>query len=130
MDFYQRKASPRIGLTPLIDVVFILLLFFMLASNFNRWQQQPVNSASSGGAADANTTVLDLSLFADGQLQIGDNQRYRQNDMSWLTPILAQDSDTVFRITPAQGVSVQVLIDTVEQLQQHDATSLLFGHSL
>jgi biopolymer transport protein ExbD len=26
----------RISLTPVIDVVFILLIFFMLASNFNK----------------------------------------------------------------------------------------------
>ena len=26
----------RISLTPIIDVVFILLIFFMLASNFNK----------------------------------------------------------------------------------------------
>lgn len=130
VDFYQPKESPRIGLTPLIDVVFILLLFFMLASNFNRWQQLPVDSASGGSAHDTSITVLELALFADGQLQIGDKDRYQQNDMDWLAPILEQDSDTVFRITPADGVSVQVLIDTVDRLQQHDATSLLFGHSL
>ena len=37
----DRPAAPArklIGLTPLIDVVFILLLFFMLTSSFFQWQ--------------------------------------------------------------------------------------------
>jgi biopolymer transport protein ExbD len=130
VDFYRHKTTPRIGLTPLIDVVFIMLLFFLLASNFNRWQELPVEGLSTGGAETISTTIVELALFADGQIQIDDSVRYQQNDMAWVAPLLRQNSDTVFRLTPAEGVSAQVLIDTVDRLQRHDASSLLFGHSL
>lgn len=33
-----RRQRPLISLTPLIDVVFILLVFFMLASRFQEWR--------------------------------------------------------------------------------------------
>ncbi len=33
------KKKNLISLTPLIDVVFILLVFFMLVSNFSTWQE-------------------------------------------------------------------------------------------
>ena len=36
-----RRRRRLIGLAPLIDVVFILLLFFMLTTNFTRWRELP-----------------------------------------------------------------------------------------
>ena len=46
-----RRASASIGLTPLIDVVFILLLFFMLATSFLdlRSIELATPSAAAGG---------------------------------------------------------------------------------
>lgn len=37
------RKKPSIGLTPLIDVVFILLIFFMLVMQFQQFQQNPIN---------------------------------------------------------------------------------------
>ncbi len=44
--------KPRIGLTPLIDVVFILLIFFMLVMNFQRYQMQNIDVAQRAVVAD------------------------------------------------------------------------------
>ncbi|MGA9412550.1 MAG: biopolymer transporter ExbD [Roseobacter sp.] len=38
-------------MTPLIDVVFLLLLFFMLTSTFSTFGEIELNQAASGGAA-------------------------------------------------------------------------------
>lgn len=37
------RRKPSVGLTPLIDVVFILLIFFMLVVQFKRYQQVPLS---------------------------------------------------------------------------------------
>ncbi|WP_373510748.1 ExbD/TolR family protein, partial [Thiocapsa sp.] len=44
------SPAPRrrlIGLTPLIDVVFILLVFFMLASSLVKWQALEMEAPAS-----------------------------------------------------------------------------------
>lgn len=45
-----RFVRRRLGLTPLIDVIFLLLLFFMLSSTFSRFSQVPVEGGASGGS--------------------------------------------------------------------------------
>ncbi|WP_138466239.1 biopolymer transporter ExbD [Poseidonocella sp. HB161398] len=45
-----RRRSRRPSLTPMIDVVFLLLVFFMLASRFGMDMQIPLGLGGSGGA--------------------------------------------------------------------------------
>lgn len=52
----------RLSLTPLIDVVFLLLLFFMLTSTFTRFSELPLSAAAAGAAAtDARPVFVRLA---------------------------------------------------------------------
>jgi biopolymer transport protein ExbD len=58
--FRRRRA---LALTPLIDVIFILLLFFMLTSTFARFGEIPVSTAA-GGSSAATAAPVFLQLGA------------------------------------------------------------------
>ncbi len=45
-----RRRSRKPSLTPMIDVVFLLLVFFMLASRFGMDMQIPMRLAGGGGS--------------------------------------------------------------------------------
>jgi biopolymer transport protein ExbD len=49
-------------MTSLIDVIFLLLLFFMLSSTFARHGELPFTAGSSGGAPQSDTPPLFLRL--------------------------------------------------------------------
>ena len=49
MQFKARARRKPVGLTSLIDVIFLLLLFFMLASSFTRYQSLDISSGAEGG---------------------------------------------------------------------------------
>lgn len=51
---WQRRP---VALTPLIDVIFLLLLFFMLSSTFTRFAEIPLMNTGSG-AADATAPLF------------------------------------------------------------------------
>ncbi|QFU08748.1 Biopolymer transport protein ExbD/TolR [Rhodobacteraceae bacterium THAF1] len=53
------------SLTSLIDVIFLLLLFFMLTSTFSRFAEVDLTAAAAGGGASAETPPLFLRLGAD-----------------------------------------------------------------
>ena len=55
-----RKKS-LVNLTPLIDVVFILLIFFMLASNFIQWHYIEL---SVGDASDIDIDYEKISIIS------------------------------------------------------------------
>ena len=67
----RRRRAQAISLTPLIDVVFILLVFFMLASNFTQWRMialhVPGGTEGARTERDAVLIVMDESgLTLDG----------------------------------------------------------------
>lgn len=70
----RRPAS--ISLTPLIDVVFILLVFFMLATRFIDLGQQPLSVAVTDPATDnehwhqIEVRADDSVVFADTSLNL------------------------------------------------------------
>ncbi|MBO9467823.1 biopolymer transporter ExbD [Tropicibacter sp. R15_0] len=62
----MRKTRPRrrLSMTSLIDVIFLLLLFFMLTSTFTRFSEVELTAAGSGGAANPDKSPLFLRLGA------------------------------------------------------------------
>jgi len=49
-----------VTLTPLIDIIFLLLLFFMLSSTFTRFAEVPLMNAGVGAAEGAAPLFLQL----------------------------------------------------------------------
>jgi len=66
----DRRLSTRIGLTPLIDVVFLLLVFFMLASTFLRFNYLPLASGGQGASAVELSETVIVRVQAGGTLDV------------------------------------------------------------
>lgn len=68
---FASRRRTAISLTPLIDVVFILLLFFMLTTQFSRQQAMVLTlpKAKSGSVVDSVLDSLSILQVADGSVE-------------------------------------------------------------
>ncbi|MTI08718.1 ExbD/TolR family protein [Curvivirga aplysinae] len=70
---YKRRKL-MISLTPLIDVVFILLIFFMLASSFAKNHSLELNIPANGTANAKSDIIQDdktrLKILGEGKIEI------------------------------------------------------------
>jgi len=66
--FYRRhKEELTLNLTPLIDVVFLLLIFFMVSTSFSRETQLALNLPNAEGqAAETDRDLIEISVDANG----------------------------------------------------------------
>ena len=62
----RRRRGIPISLTPLIDVVFILLFFFMLATSLLEWRAIELNVSSGGAARTSMEGALVVEVRRDG----------------------------------------------------------------
>jgi len=66
-----RRRPVGIRLTPLIDVVFILLVFFMLASSFMDWRGFRLDLPAADATPDADVDPLVVRVLGDGGYRLG-----------------------------------------------------------
>ncbi len=73
---FKRQRSQEVGmdLTPLIDVVFLLLIFFMVSTTFTRESHLQVELPEATGkpASSAEVDQIDVVISADGQYLLND----------------------------------------------------------
>jgi biopolymer transport protein ExbD len=71
----QRQEEASVNLTPLIDVVFLLLIFFMVSTTFTRETQLKLDlpEAASGEQVDSREQQqIELTISANGDIAIND----------------------------------------------------------
>lgn len=116
LDVGTTRKPAKISLTPLIDVVFILLLFFMLTSSFMQWRQMdlPIPTASAKPAQE-NEVIRVRLLSNGGDVRIQDKAF---NILATGVPAeLLGDGETLIAIEAEEGVSTQALVELVDQLR-------------
>ena len=118
-----RLRRALISLTPLIDVVFILLVFFMLTSTFLDWRPIELNApgptAASAEASDSLLIEIRMDgLRLDGEaVSLGELRRRIDSQ-------LAHNPDQRVRLKPAAGVTLQRAVDVVGLLTRAGAVNL------
>lgn len=119
LDLTAPARRRKISLTPLIDVVFILLLFFMLSSSFMQWRQLDLPIPSQGSSRDQELLVVKL-LNNAGELNI-DGRQLSMTELNLLRQLIAEHPSHVIALDVAEGVDTQRLITLVDRLRQAGA---------
>ncbi|PWK58165.1 biopolymer transporter ExbD [Roseicyclus mahoneyensis] len=105
-----------IALTPLIDIIFLLLLFFMLSSTFTRFAELPLSQAGVGAAEGAAPFFVQLSpqdVMLNGvAVQLDD----LPSAIEALAPPEAEGAQTLL-VTLAPEVTSQRLVDLLARLR-------------
>lgn len=112
LDLGQQTRRRRIGLTPMIDVVFLLLVFFMLAARFGVTDAIPVTLSGSATQSYDGPPRL-VTVLPDG-LRV--NGIDTTDPVDALAPLMSTDSDIII-LRAGDGASVQTLLDAMGTLR-------------
>ncbi len=64
----RRPESPEVNITPLVDVVFLLLIFFMVSTTFQRESELGIELPEASATADpTRKDFLEISVDAKGR---------------------------------------------------------------
>ena len=119
----QRRG---VRLAPLIDVVFILLLFFMLTTGFVPWRQINVTFPMSAEQA-TESDILVVLVVDDGRTLVVAGDRYRLDDASGLAARIAEQPQATYAVRGFAGMRTQTLVDVVDRLRQAGAARVLLA---
>lgn len=119
LNLQSGKRRKPLSLTPLIDVVFILLLFFMLTSSFIKWHNMElaVSAPSQSSSRSNDTPPLVFRLNAEGELRVA-GQAYTSSQDADLQLLLNDHADASIILQTADEVDVQQIVSTIDRLKR------------
>ena len=120
----QRRDNPELNLTPLIDVVFLLLIFFMVSTTFEKDARIKVElpEAVTQDQEPEEAAVLRITVDAEGQYYIDDRQVVSSEPdiLKWAISKAADGRDDLSLVIDADGKashqSVIRVMDAASQL--------------
>ena len=87
----SRGEEPDVNLTPLIDVVFILLIFFMVSTTFQKESQIKIElPEASGQPPEEQKKMLEIVIDAEGRYFI-DHQQVVNTELATLKRAIQKD---------------------------------------
>ena len=121
MKFRQtRQYSGLISLTPLIDIIFILLIFFMLVTNFDRWHQIEIEQFEDHQVSKKTPELspVIINIHENGSTYI-DQSKFNEADLlERLKNLLKINPKQSIIIKPHKQLSVQTLVDLLDRLNK------------
>jgi len=118
----------RIGLTALIDVVFIMLMFFMLTSSFEQWKTIQIDSPVSEVQTSTSTLPQFIVLTTEGlvyPLHKAD-QAVSFSELSMNLWGNLESSRPVL-LLPAPDVKLQFMVSVIEKLREIGLSEVSLG---
>ena len=89
------QQDVQINIAPLVDVVFLLVIFFAVSTTFLESAGLKLELPSSSSTAERETRTLTVSLTTDGVLYLGDEEVTRADLTESLRTQLEQTDDKV-----------------------------------
>lgn len=114
------KTRPRLSLTPLIDVVFLLLLFFMLATQFEKYQSIDLVFPSSNTEekqSDLKPTII--QLLTNETIVINGTPIDRSLSMNQVLNSLDQKNRAGVVLKVGETVPTKRLTKIIDALKNH-----------
>lgn len=125
LDFYRTTRKPRqVALISLIDVMFVLLLFFMIAGHLEAVSPLPITlpEADSGQLLDEGP--VKVSMANDGRITVNDSMFNGQNVAAELARQLANNKERIITIKADANLEANKLVTLLEQVRQAGGVNL------
>ncbi|MEL7151399.1 MAG: biopolymer transporter ExbD [Pseudomonadota bacterium] len=123
----QSRPLPVISIIPLVDVLLILLVFFMVTSTFLDLDMLPISPPEGqAGAEPSDSRTVLIRVLPDGTLAI----RGQRIAPDGIQAVLAQHADARVLLLPSPQADVQALVrvlDAAALLGLSSVSVLQFG---
>lgn len=117
MKYRQRAKTSQeeLNISPLIDIVFILLIFFMVSTTFQKDQDLEISRPKASSATPASTKAVRVYIDAGGNTFIEGQPVRPWIIQSRVRDMLKGTTTKQVLVVTDQGVPAKKLIEVVDQ---------------
>jgi biopolymer transport protein ExbD len=120
----------KISLTPIIDVVFILLIFFMLATNFQSFNKTEIKiSNETASVSQSDKKIFLIEFNKDSEFKLNGTAASLDSIKSDIISSKNNGDDFVVITKPLKGVDVQLILSVFANLKSSNIENVTLGIS-
>ncbi|WP_303905451.1 ExbD/TolR family protein [Thiohalomonas denitrificans] len=121
----RRRATQMPNLTPLIDAVFLLLVFFMLTSHFVREEALNIDlPVAESGEATGEDGQLEVIINAQGRFLVNDHVVEPEALEATLRRSLEQRENRIVRIRGDRGADLGSAVKVLDKARKAGAEAV------
>lgn len=115
----EPDLPPRINIVPMIDVIFAILVFFIVSSLYlTRSEGLPVNLPRAKTAEVQKTQQITVSLDSEGKLSIDSKPTQLDRLRTEIEKLIDTESTTVVVVNADKVVEHGQVVDVIDRLRQ------------
>ena len=120
----------KISLTPIIDVVFILLIFFMLATNFQSFNKTEIKiSNETASVSQSDKKIFLIEFNKDSEFKLNGTTASLDSIKSDIISSKNNGDDFVVITKPLEGADVQLILSVLANLKSSNIENVTLGVS-
>src|SRR5688572_4985703 len=118
------------NLTPMIDCVFLLNIFYMLTSSFISLEKEmnlDLPESKSGEPQQQETKEIVINVLADGRMKVGDKYFAQDELVDHLKSVALADKETPVTIRGDKSTVLQNAVRAMDACSQADLRHIAVG---
>ena len=120
----------KISLTPIIDVVFILLIFFMLATNFQSFNKTEIKiSNETASVSQSDKKIFLVEFNKDSEFKLNGTITSLDSIKSDIISSKNNGDDFVVITKPSKDTDVQLMLSVLANLKSSNIENVTLGVS-
>ncbi len=112
----EKKSASHENILPLVNVVFLLLIFFMLSGAFSKPDLYKIDELVSQSESPADRKILTVQMNADGLLAIEKRELSKEELTSLIKEKVKDDKKLKVQLKADSNVPAVELLDLMDML--------------
>lgn len=121
----QRRRIPTINVTPLIDVMFLLLIFFMVSSTFKEDLGIDITLPEAESASNQEITAHQVTVDRNGTVYFGGAEVSTESLRGELQEILQENPDAAIVLRADDGADFGRVLRVIDIARELKAANLV-----
>lgn len=125
----QETSAANVNLTPLIDMVFILLIFFMVTASFTKESGIEVDRPSAQSTIRQEQASLIISINKEGEIWIDNNKVDIRSIRAHIEQLHAQNPEGTVIIMADKNALTGATVDVLDQVRLSGVSNVAIAAS-
>lgn len=124
LEKFRKKSEPSIQLAPLIDIVFVLLIFFAVSSSLVSKNQGIPMDLPQASSVEKNKPNLTISIKKDGSIYY-DKMKITLTQISQIvTDYVEEDPEMQVNLGADKSIAYENVINVLDQIRLAGCTNI------